>query len=78
MNLIGIKQILTYVLSRPIDWILAILFCTPIVNAFIMRWNESEKKWQQRASMVLIVGLFILGIIFVVTSSFKAFIYQQF
>ncbi|AZK44656.1 MBOAT family protein [Erysipelothrix piscisicarius] len=78
MNQIGVKQILTYVLSRPLDWVLAILFCTPIVSTFFTRWSESEIKWQQIASMILIVGLFILGIIFVITSSFKAFIYQQF
>ncbi|NBA69776.1 MBOAT family protein, partial [Salmonella enterica subsp. arizonae serovar 41:z4,z23:-] len=63
MNQIGVKQILTYVLSRPLDWVLAILFCTPIVSTFFTRWSESEIKWQQIASMILIVGLFILGII---------------
>lgn len=78
LNPMGIKQLLTYVLSRPLDWILAIIFCTPLINDFIKRWNHSDKQWKQICIGIFVVALFFLGLIFVITSSFKAFIYQQF
>lgn len=77
-NIVGINQFLTYTLTQPFEWFIAIILCTPLLQRIYTKLYYSENKIKQSLSLLIGTGLFILAITFVLSTTFKVFIYQQF
>lgn len=75
---ISLAHVLSYFLNHPLIWIIGFVLVTPIVPKLYSKLFYTEKNINKLIVAGIFLIIFIVTIIFVVSSSYSSFIYEQF
>lgn len=71
----SINILMSNFLGYKVEWIVAILFCTPIYKKLKIKFSNN---WFLNIERVFIIILFVITLIYMIASTYNSFIYFQF
>ena len=71
----SINILMSNFLEYKVEWIVAILFCTPIYKKLKIKFSNN---WFLNIERVFIIILFVITLIYMIASTYNSFIYFQF